>query len=263
MDRPLMLGISGGSGSGKTYLAKRIAKELGPEHASVVSMDQYFRTTHEEGSSVDLHDINFDHPGRIDWESLLQDLQILKSGVGVCAPSYDFRLQRQIPGAVSIQPTPVVIAEGLFVLAEPLVRVFDVTVFLDVDKDQRLIGRILRDVDERGADVEWTIDRYQRFVRPSYDAFVEPTQQNADIVVNFTYRRAMFQAFLVALLRAYVLGTLDMTSLLKSVQADSYGLGIPGGRPYARAALDLRSIPPEPERRPSGQPTLIVTDTGI
>ena len=223
-------------------------------------MDQYFRTL-DGGDQPDTRDINFDHPARIDWQSLLHDLQGLKEGRSANAPTYDFRKGIQTPASVHVQPTPIVIAEGLFVLAQPLVEVFDITLFLDVDNDQRLIGRILRDIEERDAEVEWTIDRYQRFVRPSYDAFVEPTQQNADIVVNFTYRRAMFQALMVALFRAYVSGTLDMASLLSSVRADSFGLGIPGGRPYASAALDLRSIPSEPQPCRTARPTLIVADT--
>lgn len=212
-----MLGIGGGSGSGKTHLARRIVEELGPEQASLLSMDQYFRSP---GTGVDPRDINFDHPAYLDLEGMCADLEALRAGQSIVAPIYDFRSMTSTDDLVPVEPTPVIVIEGLFVLARPMVTWLDLTVFLDVDADQRLLGRILRDVRERGAHVEELVDRYQRFVRPSYDVFVAPTRQNADIVVDFTFRRHLFDSLLLLLLNAVLDGSLEVGGFAAALRAE-------------------------------------------
>ncbi|HWA83675.1 MAG TPA: uridine kinase, partial [Fimbriimonadaceae bacterium] len=200
--RSVLIGIAGGSGSGKSYLASFLRERLGSSLVAVLSMDQYFRSR-PPGEEVSVHEINFDHPAHIDIELLIEDLTSLREGKTIFAPDYDFLTQKQQPNKVRVEPAPVIIVEGLFVLAKPIVDLFDLTIFLDVEADQRLIGRILRDLQERASTVEWAIDRYQRFVRPTYQAFIEPTKQNADVVVDFTYRRAFFQELLLHMVQHY------------------------------------------------------------
>lgn len=235
----MLLGIAGGSGSGKSYLANYLRQSLGSELISVLSMDQYFRTT-PSSESRSAHDINFDHPAHIDFDLLMHDLGMLREGRSILAPDYDFRTQTQKPGSVQIASAPVVVVEGLFVLGKPIVDLFDLTIFLDVEPDQRLIGRLLRDLQERESTVEWVIDRYQRFVRPCYNTFVEPTKQNAHVVVDFTYRRAMFQELLKHMVQHYASRDVDVPALIETIRGDSYQLGIREGHPES-AALDLRS----------------------
>lgn len=255
-DAPVLLGIAGGSGSGKTYLARRIQQAVGAEQVSVLSMDQYFCSLTDAERRLDPRDINFDHPSHIDFDLLAAHLQALRAGQPIFAPSYDFRTQIQTPGCIPVAPARVIVVEGLFLLAEPLVRLFDLTVFLEVDADQRLIGRLLRDLDERDANIHWNIDRYQRFVRAGYETFVKPTLLHADVVVDFTYRRRLFQELLVAAVRGYVLHGSDLRGLIASVRNDGFQPGLLPARDPARLAAE----PPRAEPAPAAMPTLWVAD---
>jgi len=248
IEAPVLLGIAGGSGSGKTYLARRIQQAAGPEQVAILSMDQYFCSLTDDERRLDARDINFDHPSHIDFELLATHVQALRAGQRVLAPSYDFRTQIQTPGCIPVEPARVIIVEGLFILREPLVRLLDLTVFLEVDADQRLIGRLLRDLDERDADIHWNIDRYQRFVRPGYETFVKPTLLKADVVVDFTYRRRLFQELLVAAVRGYVVHGSDLRGLIDSVRSDGFQPGI------------VAAIPPATDAAPATTPTLWAAD---
>lgn len=264
--RSVLIGIAGGSGSGKSYLAKYLQGELGDDLVRVLSMDQYFRSR-PFGETLSAHEINFDHPAHIDFDLLISDLSSLREGKKIEAPLYDFRTQIQTPKAIDIDPAPVIVVEGLFVLAQPVVDLFDLTIFLDVEPDQRLIGRILRDLKERGSTIEWVIDRYQRFVRPSYQAFVEPTKQNAHVVVDFTYRRAFFQQLLKHMVQHYAAQDLDVPALIETIRNDSYSLGVREGRPVS-TAVDIRQVsklmPEAPIIAPAehGKPRLWPGDPG-
>jgi uridine kinase len=217
--RPLIIGIAGGSGSGKTYLARQIVAALGDENAATLSMDQYFKTEASDAEAA--KNVNFDHPSHLDFRGLIQNVRQLRSGKAVFAPKYDFVTMRQSAASVLVEPRAVIVVEGLFVLAEPVVSLCDLTCFLDVATDERLMGRILRDIKERQADIEGVIDRYQRFVRPSYRIFVEPTMQNADAVIDFSFRRTMFTQLLIGLLRSYVADRPDQKTFVFSLKAES------------------------------------------
>ena len=225
--KPLLIGIAGGSGCGKTYLAHQVQRDAGEDKIAVLSMDQYFRT---DSMQVKVEDVNFDHPGHLDFRLMIRHLKQLKAGKAVKVPSYDFQAMKQTLDAVLIEPRPVIIVEGLFVLAEPAVKLFDLTCFLDVESDERLLGRILRDLKERGSAIHHIIDRYQRLVRPSYYVFVAPTAQNADVVVDFTYRRAFFGALLTHVVRDYVTGSFDLHQLVGEVRKENFH---PGFRPQS------------------------------
>lgn len=235
---PVLIGIAGGSGSGKTHLAHFLRDAAGPTQIAVISMDQYFRSDH----GVDPAGINFDHPSHLDFRQMLRDLRMLKRGKPVQVPTYDFLNMLQTPAARLIEPLPVILVEGLFVLAEPAVRMFDLTCFLDVPADERLLGRILRDRTERGSDMDEILDRYQRFVRPSYEIFVAPTSENADIWVQYTFRRAFFSQFLGHLIKDYLDEKLDLKDLLARTKRDVFHPGFRperGTMPYSTSIFRL------------------------
>lgn len=220
-DRPILIGIAGGSGSGKTYFARQIREAVGQDVVSILSMDQYFIT---EDSSRTI-DINFDHPAHLDFDLMLAHIDALRKGASVVAPGYDFKQRKSTPDLVRIEARPVVLIEGLFVLAHPVVDLLDLSCFLDVDLDQRLLGRILRDLHERGSTIEAIVDRYQRFVRPSYHIFVAPSRQNADIVVDFTYRRHLFLDMFVGWIQSLIAGAVPIDQVVSHLRTESYRMG--------------------------------------
>lgn len=221
-ERPIVVGIGGGSGCGKTYLARTVQEQTGAK-AVCLSMDQYFVSL-EAGD--DPREINFDHPKHLDIALMVEHLKALRGGEPILAPSYDFKSMIDTAEAILIEPKPVILVEGLFVLANPIRPLLDLACFLDVEPDQRLLGRLLRDQKERQNPVEAIIDRYQRFVRPSYKTFVEPTRENADIIVDFTYRRSFFTMLLIHIVRDYVAGGFDMRGFVETVQEESFKPGL-------------------------------------
>lgn len=234
MNRPLIIGIAGGSGSGKTYLAREISEAV-QGHVSVLSMDQYFRDT----DTVNPHNVNFDHPAHLDFALMMRHLKMLRSGKSVNAPSYDFKSMRRTPHNIVIRATRVIIFEGLFALAEPVASLCDITCFLNVATDERLLGRILRDTRERGATIEGVVDRYQRFVRPSYAVFVEPTKQNADIVVDFTYRRSLFSKLLTHLITDTISAQIDPDDFVAGIRQQGYSVGANREGGYMPLSIDI------------------------
>ncbi|MCE9558029.1 MAG: hypothetical protein K8R88_03680 [Armatimonadetes bacterium] len=236
--KTVFLGIGGGSGSGKTYLARRVGELAGPENAALVSMDQYFRPC----GTTDRRRINFDHPNHLDLELLTFHLQELRSGRSVKTPAYDFATSELRLDVTEVHPVPVIIVEGLFVLSAPVLDCLDMTCFLDVADDQRLLGRILRDLEERDPNIEHIIDRYQRFVRPSYHVFVAPSRQNADVVVDFTYRRALFTRLLAHIVQDYANGSVDLPTLLHELKSENYTLGYRADESIMPIGIDIRRL---------------------
>ncbi|MEQ1821391.1 MAG: uridine kinase [Fimbriimonadaceae bacterium] len=245
--KPILIGIAGGSGSGKTFLAKQISSTIGSEHVGNLSMDSYFRGT-TPMDNIDPRDINFDHPAHLDLRLMVTHLEALKRGESVRVPNYDFVTMQVSDGTTELPPPKVILVEGLFVLANPVLPLFDLTCFLDVEADQRLLGRIHRDIAERGGSTKNVVDRYQRFVRPSYRVFVEPTRQNADIIVDFTYRRSFFTQLLTHVIRDYVLSSLDLAAFVASVKADGFRSGLrpeEGAMPMMADILELAQNYPD------------------
>lgn len=204
-------------------------------------MDSYFRGT-TPMDNIDPRDINFDHPAHLDLRLMVTHLEALKGGETAQVPNYDFVTMQVSPETTELLPAKVILVEGLFVLANPVLRLFDLTCFLDVEADQRLLGRVNRDIAERGGSTKNIIDRYQRFVRPSYRVFVEPTRQNADIIVDFTYRRSFFTQLLTHVIRDYVHGTLDLRAFVAAVKEDGFQSGLrpeEGAMPMMADILEL------------------------
>ena len=180
----LVVGLAGGTASGKTTVVGSIRDALGPEQVAVMALDHYYRDL----SALPLNErknYNFDHPDAFDLPLILRDLQRLKSGHVIERPVYSFALSVRTDETVRIEPAPVVMVEGILALAHPeLLDHYDLRIFVESANDLRLIRRLQRDVAERGRSLEETTERYLRWVRPMHQAFVEPSKAAADIVLQ-------------------------------------------------------------------------------
>ncbi len=179
----LVIGIAGGSGSGKTSVVRKIIQSLPKEKISVLSQDSYYK---DNGalSQEEKERINFDHPDAIEWPLLVQHILELKAGQPVNMPTYSYVTCGRGPEVVSVMPCDVLIVEGILIFSDlDLCRILDLKVFVDTDADERLIRIIQRDVNERGRGLEKSIIHYQNFVKPMHELFIEPTKRMADIII--------------------------------------------------------------------------------
>jgi uridine kinase len=181
--RPLVIGVAGGTGAGKTTVVRAIVEAVGADQVAQLPEDAYYRE-YRHLSEADRARINWDHPDAIEVDLLLEHLKTLLSGRSVERPVYDFTAYARAAETVRVEPRPVLIVEGILVYVEARVReLFDVKVFVDTDADLRLIRRVLRDVKERGRSLDSVIAQYLATVRPMHLAFVEPSKRHADIIV--------------------------------------------------------------------------------
>lgn len=181
--KPFVLGVAGGSGSGKTTVAERLMQVLSPRSFALVRQDAYYRTR-DDLPLEERARINYDHPDAFDWPLLVEHVRALCEGRAIDAPQYDFTVHSRAAEARRVAPSAVVVVEGILVLYEPELRdLFDLKVFVDADADVRLIRRLQRDVAERGRATESVIEQYLATVRPSHLQFVEPTKRFADVIV--------------------------------------------------------------------------------
>ena len=201
-DRPLFIGIGGGSGSGKTTIAESVMDRLGSEVA-LVQHDAYYRHS-PEMSFEDRARVNYDHPSSLETELLVKHLVALRSGEAIDRPVYDFATHLRSEQVVVVVPAPVVLVEGILVLAEPELRSeLDLKIFVDTDPDVRLARRLQRDIEERGRTMESVISQYFSTVRPMHLEFVEGSKQFADIIIPEGYNPAAV-ATVVELIRSRV-----------------------------------------------------------
>lgn len=179
----LIIGIAGGTGSGKTTVVRQIMNELPLEEVGIISQDSYYRESHDlsyEERSL----INFDHPRSIDFELLVSHLKALKSGQVIEQPVYSFVTHNRTEDTIITHPRQVMLVEGILILANPELRdMFDVKIFVHADPDERLIRRLKRDIAERGRDMEEVLNRYQKTLKPMHEQFIEPTKAFADIII--------------------------------------------------------------------------------
>lgn len=179
----LIIGIAGGTGSGKTTVVRNILKHLNTENVLVVSQDNYYKD-HNELSLEERQKINFDHPRSIDFELLTEHVTQLKNGEVVNQPVYSFITHSRTDETLVTHPKNVIIVEGILVLTNPELReLFDVKIFVHADSDERLIRRIQRDITERGRDLEEVLTRYRTTLKPMHEQFIEPSKIHADIIV--------------------------------------------------------------------------------
>jgi uridine kinase len=181
--QPVLLGVAGGSGSGKTTVARALLEAVGQDRIAFLAQDSYYRDL--DWHAGERHaDHNFDHPSAIDTERLVADLRQLKRGRAIEAPIYDFVNDRRLERTLRVEARPVVLVEGILLLAEPKVRaLLDFKVFVDTDADVRLARRLERDIAERGRRVEDILRQYMATVRPMHLEFVEPSKRWADVIV--------------------------------------------------------------------------------
>jgi uridine kinase len=198
---PFLIGIAGGTGSGKTTVANAIVKRVGEERIAILSHDSYYR------DFVDLpKDIferqNFDHPDSLESELLVRHLKALKQGMVVETPIYDFKVHRRAAETRRVEPRKVILVDGILIYAEPELRkLFDVKIYVDTDADIRLIRRLKRDIAERGRSVESVVTQYESTVRPMHMEFVEPSKRYADLIIPEGGENTVALDFLFARLR--------------------------------------------------------------
>ena len=179
----LVIGIAGGSGSGKTTVTAAILAAVGQANVALVQQDSYYRDLGDLSPDRRLA-INWDHPNMLENELLVAHVAALRAGQPVAVPRYDFRNYRRLAEKTALASAPVIIVEGILVLGEPeLRRLMDIKVFVDADADVRLIRRLTRDVSERGRSVASVIEQYLATVRPMHLEFVEPSKRYADVII--------------------------------------------------------------------------------
>ncbi len=179
----LIIGIAGGTGSGKTTVVHQIMNELSETEVGIISQDSYYKENHNM-SYEERSNINFDHPRAIDFELLVEHLQALKEGQTINQPVYSFVTHNRTDDTISTHPRKVMIVEGILILANAELRdMFDIKIFVHADSDERLIRRLKRDIAERGRDMEEVLNRYQTTLKPMHQQFIEPTKGFADIII--------------------------------------------------------------------------------
>ena len=179
----LIIGITGGTGCGKTTVVNQIINELPENEVGVISQDSYYNDlshlTMEERVKV-----NFDHPNSIDFELLAAHLEALKKGNSIAQPEYSFVVHNRTNNTVKTDPRKVMIVEGILIMSHPELRdLFDIKIFVHADSDERLMRRLKRDLQERGRDLEEVLNRYQTTLKPMHDQFIEPAKEFADIII--------------------------------------------------------------------------------
>lgn len=178
----LVIGIAGGTGSGKTTITRKLVETFGNE-VSVIKHDNYYRA-HHEMSYEERSKLNYDHPDSLETELMIQHIQDLKEGKPVKCPVYDFTVHDRSEQYEIINPTRVLIIEGILLFQnKKLCKEMDIKIFVDTDADVRILRRIIRDVRKRGRTLESVVDQYLTTVKPMHEQYVEPSKRNADIII--------------------------------------------------------------------------------
>jgi uridine kinase len=204
--RPLIVGIAGGSGSGKSTVARRIAASLDAPSVAFIDMDAYYRNF-AHLSIEDRRRVNWDHPDAFDWDLLIEQLEQLRAGQAIDKPVYDFLTQTRSDLTEHVPAAPVIVIDGILLFSEARVReLCEVKVFVDADADVRLIRRIRRDLAERGRSLDKILDQYLSTVQPMHLQFVEPSKRYADVIVPRGGHNEVAIEMLVAKIRRRVEG---------------------------------------------------------
>ena len=180
---PLVIGIAGGSGSGKTTVAQEILQRVGPDRIAFLQHDSYYKDL-SGLPPAQRAEVNFDHPNSLETELLIKHVASLRAGMSVEVPIYDFSIHTRTAKTYTVQPRRVILVEGILIFTEAALRdMMDVKIFVDTDSDMRFIRRLERDLKERGRTTESVIKQYQLTVRPMHLEFVEPSKRYADVII--------------------------------------------------------------------------------
>lgn len=195
-----IIGITGGTGSGKSTVVKRIMEALPQSKVAVMPQDSYYNDTTALSMEQRLL-INFDHPDAFDWDLLTQHVKDLREGRAIEQPTYSYLVSNRLSETIHVEPCPVIIIEGIMALWKKELRdMMDLKIFVDADADERLIRVIRRDTRERGRTPQLVIDRYQEVLKPMHEEFIEPTKRYADLIIPEGGRNAkaihLLQAFI-------------------------------------------------------------------
>ena len=183
MSRPVVIGIAGGSGSGKTTVIRRIREALSSSSICVIEHDAYYKD-HSQLTLEERKSINYDHPDSLETELLLEHLGALISGQSIQKPIYDYNKHVRLDVVEVVTSAPIIVVDGILVLAEKaLAAMMDIKIFVDADSDIRLLRRIRRDILERGRHIDDILLQYENTVRPMYLQFVEPSKRRADVII--------------------------------------------------------------------------------
>lgn len=178
----MVIGIAGGTGSGKTTLTEKLKERFG-EDVSVLFHDNYYKS-HSEMPYEERTKLNYDHPDAFETDRFVRDLEALRRGEAIQCPTYDYTIHDRSPNTVEVRPTRVVLVEGILIFENKALRdLMDIKIFVDTDADVRILRRLVRDVNKRGRTLDSVVSQYLTTVKPMHDAFVEPSKKYADIIV--------------------------------------------------------------------------------
>ncbi|MBR7780435.1 uridine kinase [Undibacterium rugosum] len=180
---PFVIGVAGGSGSGKSTVSQQVLASFGADMVSVVMQDDYY-CDQSHLSPEERRKQNYDHPQAFDWPLLVQHVQALRNGETIAMPEYDFTIDNRSNRTIPVKPAPVIVIEGLFALYDADLRnLMSLKIFVDTASDVRFIRRMQRDITERGRNVESVVSQYMETVRPMHQQFIEPTKRHANVII--------------------------------------------------------------------------------
>lgn len=198
----ILIGIAGGTGSGKTTLADSLVNYFGKDEVSILRHDNYYRR-HDDMDYEERTKLNYDHPDAFETELLCEHIRELKAGRRIEMPVYDYKVHNRSEETIGVLPNPVIILEGILIFSEPaLLDLMDFKIFVDTDADERIMRRIMRDVRKRGRSLESVISQYRETVKPMHEQFVEPSRRRADIIIPEGGRNRAAMEVIVELIRS-------------------------------------------------------------
>lgn len=204
MDKPILIGITGGTGSGKSTVAKEIFEGFDENYIAVIEQDYYYK----DQSNLTIEErikTNYDHPDAFDTKLLISHLKNLINGERIEKPIYDFEVHNRKKETILVEPKKIILVEGILILQEPEIRnLLDIKIYVDTDADVRIIRRLLRDMNERGRSVDSVINQYLNVVRPMHLQFIEPTKRYADIIIPEGGRNKVAIDMVIARIKQYI-----------------------------------------------------------
>ncbi|MDO4982793.1 MAG: uridine kinase [Eubacteriales bacterium] len=203
MSNVMVIGIAGGTGSGKTTITRKLIQRFSND-VSVINHDNYYKA-HHDMPYEERCQLNYDHPDAFDTQLLINDLRSLKAGKSIICPVYDYTVHDRSSKTILIRPSKVIIVEGILIFADPeLCSEMDVKIFVDTDADVRILRRIVRDVRDRGRSLESVVNQYLNTVKPMHETYVEPSKRNADIIIPEGGHNIVAFDMLVERVRAHI-----------------------------------------------------------